>query len=380
MTICFCLSLGSAIALGLGRFAYALVLPSMQSDLAWSFAEAGALNSANALGHLAGAFLAIPLIPAWGAVRVAILGAILTSAGIAATPISAAYEPLLLLRFAAGLTGALSFVAGGTLAAQAASGLGKRASLGVGVFYGCPGVGIMLSAAIVPNALAGVAANWVYAWLGMGVAAAVMALIVILAALRGDTATPAEEAPAAGGGVSLLPALTGYTLYAAGYVGYITFIVASVREQGGSESEAALWWAGLGLGGLVAGVLWARVIRSDSGRGLALLTGLTGLAAAIPLFGWGSIGFAISFILFGLTFLSVVAATTNLVRLARPAADWSRWIGYFTIAFGVGQTAGPVVSGFAADWVASTDGVLWVSAALLLFGAGGALMQRRVSS
>ena len=44
------LSLGSAIALGLARFAYALLFPSMKPDLGWSFAQAGAMNTANALG------------------------------------------------------------------------------------------------------------------------------------------------------------------------------------------------------------------------------------------------------------------------------------------------------------------------------------------
>jgi predicted MFS family arabinose efflux permease len=48
------LSLGSAIALGFARFAYALLLPSMKLDLGWSFAEAGAMNTANALGYLLG--------------------------------------------------------------------------------------------------------------------------------------------------------------------------------------------------------------------------------------------------------------------------------------------------------------------------------------
>lgn len=44
------LSLGSAIALGLARFSYALLLPAMKADLAWSFAQAGAMNTANAAG------------------------------------------------------------------------------------------------------------------------------------------------------------------------------------------------------------------------------------------------------------------------------------------------------------------------------------------
>src|SRR5687768_6780125 len=50
------LAAASAIALGFGRFGYALVLPAMRDDLGWSYGAAGLLNTANALGYLAGAF------------------------------------------------------------------------------------------------------------------------------------------------------------------------------------------------------------------------------------------------------------------------------------------------------------------------------------
>ena len=35
--LAICLSLGSAIALGLARFSYALLLPPMKADLGWTF-------------------------------------------------------------------------------------------------------------------------------------------------------------------------------------------------------------------------------------------------------------------------------------------------------------------------------------------------------
>src|SRR5689334_3597053 len=55
------LAMGPAVGLGLGRFAYALLLPAMRVDLGWSYAQAGALNTANAAGYLIGALLAAPL-------------------------------------------------------------------------------------------------------------------------------------------------------------------------------------------------------------------------------------------------------------------------------------------------------------------------------
>ena len=53
------LALAAAVSLGMARFSYALLLPPMRADLAWSYLTAGAMNTANAAGYLAGA-LAMP--------------------------------------------------------------------------------------------------------------------------------------------------------------------------------------------------------------------------------------------------------------------------------------------------------------------------------
>ncbi len=55
------LAMGPAVGLGLGRFAYALLLPAMRADLGWSYAAAGAMNTANAAGYLVGALAAAPI-------------------------------------------------------------------------------------------------------------------------------------------------------------------------------------------------------------------------------------------------------------------------------------------------------------------------------
>src|SRR3978361_2377706 len=55
------LSFGSANALGLTRVSYETLLPAMKADLGWSFAQAGAMNTANPFGYLLGA-LAFPFI------------------------------------------------------------------------------------------------------------------------------------------------------------------------------------------------------------------------------------------------------------------------------------------------------------------------------
>ena len=48
---------GVCISNGFARFAYGLILPAMQDDLAWNYSQAGWINTANALGYIAGALL-----------------------------------------------------------------------------------------------------------------------------------------------------------------------------------------------------------------------------------------------------------------------------------------------------------------------------------
>ena len=55
-------SLAPTICLGIGRFAYSLVLPDMRDSLGWSYSAAGFMNTINAVGYLAGALVAARVI------------------------------------------------------------------------------------------------------------------------------------------------------------------------------------------------------------------------------------------------------------------------------------------------------------------------------
>ncbi|MBV9469483.1 MAG: YbfB/YjiJ family MFS transporter, partial [Abitibacteriaceae bacterium] len=55
MPLALGLCLAPAVAIGFGRFAYALILPAIRINLGWSYAQAGGLNTANAVGYLLGA-------------------------------------------------------------------------------------------------------------------------------------------------------------------------------------------------------------------------------------------------------------------------------------------------------------------------------------
>eukprot|EP01036_Dinobryon_divergens_P038608 gene38608-50705_t len=73
------LSLGAAVSLGITRFAYGLLLPPMREDLGWSYTLAGAMNTANAMGYLLGAFAAPWLLKGRPPVQLLVVGSLLAS-------------------------------------------------------------------------------------------------------------------------------------------------------------------------------------------------------------------------------------------------------------------------------------------------------------
>src|SRR5690348_5776990 len=93
------LALGPVVALGFSRFAYSLLLPPMREQLHWSFAQAGGLNTSNAIGYILGTLLAAWVAQQMGN-RSAFLGSMAISAVILLlSGITSTYMMLLALRF-----------------------------------------------------------------------------------------------------------------------------------------------------------------------------------------------------------------------------------------------------------------------------------------
>src|SRR5205823_3066085 len=95
------LSLGPAVSNGIGRFAYALVLPAMRTDLRWTYTQAGWVNTANALGYLAGSLATLRLLRRARPQRLFAAAMVVTTIAIFASGLSRSYPALLSLRFVA---------------------------------------------------------------------------------------------------------------------------------------------------------------------------------------------------------------------------------------------------------------------------------------
>src|SRR5258705_10317535 len=114
------LSLAPTVGLGIGRFAYSLVLPDMRDALVWSYSAAGFMNTVNAAGYLAGALMASRLIKRFGLAVTVRWGTIACVASLALCAMSGNFAVLSFARLLAGLGAAAGFVAAGALAATIA--------------------------------------------------------------------------------------------------------------------------------------------------------------------------------------------------------------------------------------------------------------------
>ena len=376
------LSLGAAVSLGITRFAYGLLLPPMRADLGWSYTLAGAMNTANAVGYLAGALAMAALVRRFSPSVLLVWGSVLASVWMALAGFFSDATALMLQRLLAGVASALVFTTGGLLAARLAAREPARAGLLLGIFYGGTGLGIVLSALAVPAVLD--TKPWAWAW---WVLAALCGLATALLTwpARVLAALPAT-APSGHAGVDSQRvfraedfgfSLAGYACFGLGYIGYMTFVIALLREQGASTSAVTVFYALLGCAVMGSSRIWAGLLdRHKNGMALARLNALLGVAAVLPAVftAWPLV--LLSSLLFGAVFLSVVASTTALVRHNLPPSQWAAGIGAFTVAFAVGQIAGPTVVGALADSSAGLPLGLVFSAVVLWLGAALASRQR----
>jgi predicted MFS family arabinose efflux permease len=373
------LAMGPAVALGLARFAYALLLPPMRADLHWSLATAGAMNTANAVGYLAGAVAAVPLARRAGTRQAFLAGLVVTAGSLLATAATGDTVALAVLRLVTGTAAGVSFVTGAALVAELGSGCSpRRAAVLLGGYFAGGGAGIVVSGLALPPLLAATtaASGWRWGWVllaGLS-AVALAASVPAVLSCREPSAPPAASRrwPAR----RLTAVMASYGLFGVGYIAYMTFIVAFLAGHGARPGEISSFWVVLGAAAIAGGFAWPPLIaRLRGGRGLAVVLAVVATGAVLPLVSGSAVAAIISAVLFGGSFLAVVAAATAVARRSLVQHHWAPAIGTLTVAFAVGQCFGPVLAGVLSDGPAGLRLGLSLSAGLLVAGAVVALAQ-----
>ena len=241
------LLLGVTVTNGFARFAYGLLLPAMQTQMDWNYAQAGWLSTVNALGYILGAISTLFLVQKFPSEKLFAFGLITTSVVLFMTGVLPALEAQYALRFLAGTFGAVSFSTAGALASGLFKENARLNALSIAILFGTGGgLGIILSGAFIPT-LIDVVGNgaWPMCWMIIGLFSMVFMPFGIWSALQVESSKPSRLTRSDFPLLKMLPELAGYACFGFGYIVYLTFLSAWMTAQSISATMiTAIWVSG----------------------------------------------------------------------------------------------------------------------------------------
>ena len=366
------LALGVTVTNSFARFAYGLILPAMKSEMAWTYAQAGWLNTANALGYIVGAVITMLFIGRRSPTLLFAFGLITTTIALLATGLNAALWWQTMWRILAGLFGAMSFSTAGVLVAGLFKDSPRHNALAIAILFGTGGgVGIVLAGAALPGMLDHYGnSSWPMAWVAVGAVSVSFLPLSLWAAAQLSVPVQIQSKAPALPIRRMLAQMAGYAGFGLGYIVYLTFLSAWMTEQSASTGFISAVWVLLGLCICISPLVWRPILaRHASGVPLAMILSCIALGSALPVLWPGSLSLLISAVVFGLSVFMAPSAVTNFTRQNLPPESWGQAISLFTVIFAVAQTLGPYGAGLVGDLSHNIGTGLLVAAALLLIGA-----------
>lgn len=343
-------------------------MPAMQEDLGWSFAQASWMNTANALGYVLGTVTGFLLLARVPTRRLFQGGLVLCSVSVLLMALDLGIAWLIAVRVLSGVGAAWAFSTGGTLVGELYEGDARRRGAAIGVFFGCAGVGMIITAASTPALFeAQGAAAWPVAWLCLGViCSVVMAWPLWEARERGLSPGHGSN------GVALVrrplwSPMLAYFGFAVAHSGYVFFVFAWSRAQSLSWLHGAGMWVVLGLGVLVSAAIWKGALaRWSPTRTLAACCLAVGVGGALPLAHLQIGMIYASALLVGSSLFIAPSAMAVLARNVFPPPRRAAGLMVFSIVFSIGQSLGSWGFGHLADRFSLTTVLVASSAGLIL--------------
>ena len=328
-----------AVAMGIGRFAFTPIMPMMEADAGLSLRAAGWLAAANYLGYFLGAL---------GAARLSLTqavrgGLLLIAVATFAMGLTHVLALQLLLRLVAGVASAWVLVHVSAWALTRLTELGRGAA--GGTLYAGVGLGVAAAGLAVMGAMH---MHWHSdrAWQLFGG----LSLLVALALWR---VFRGGAAPARTAGATASPRihwnadkrrlLWCYGALGIGYIIPATYLPAMAHRYIGDPLVFGLAWPVFGAASALSTLIAARGLAHVNDRKLwAACYVLMATGSALPALWPGLAAILIAALLVGGTYMVV---TMQGLREARRAAgaEATAFIAVMTAAFAIGQIAGPLL-------------------------------------
>ena len=362
IVICGALTLFSC--LGLARFAFGMLLPSMGAGLGLAYDQMGFVSTGNFAGYLTAVVVTPFLMQRLKPRLTIILGLALITLCMLAISRCNSYLAVVVLY---GLVGAGSGLANIPVMVLVSHWFRKeRRGKAAGLMIMGNGSAIIFSGILIPalNRAFG-AEGWRTGWLILGAISLAIVLIVAIF-LRNDPEELQLEPIGAKQPIAeqdippkktvhpgriLLQLGVLYHLFGATYVVYGTFIVtAMVSEYGFAEARAGMFWSWVGFFSIFSGVGFG-MLSDRIGRrvGLMVVFSIQTLAYLLAGSGIGTPALILSIVLYGISAFAIpsimAAAVGDYLGLTRAAGAFST----VTFFFAIGQTVGPGTAGVIAE-------------------------------
>jgi len=360
---------GLVLTIGLARFAYTPLLPSLQAQTGLNDANAGVLAAINYAGYMSGAIAVAWIDSVRLRHRLYSLGlwmAILTTASMAVSP---SFEIWALSRFVGGLCGAAGMLLGSGLVLGWLMRNGQRPELGLH-FVGI-GLGIVVSA-IGAWGLSLIWPDWDAQWFAF----ACIGLVFLWPAWVWRPPVPDELSTNSNTSNTphIIPTrwlwtmLVSYFAAGWGFVISATFTVAIVEREPLLAGQGHLAWAMVGLAAMPAVFIWDRIARLVGDKQALLIAfGLQTLSVLMPAASGSMFAAMVGAVGYGATFIGIVSLTLAMVGRLSPNNP-GKAMARFTLGYGAAQMIAPVVAGYMAQSSGSFHGALWVTAAVMSLG------------
>lgn len=366
---------------GLARYAYAMLLPAMQSGLQLSYEQAGYIGTGNFIGYLLSVLL-VPRTLRRITPRCAITcGLLLISLTLLAISRSSAFWQVVCLYSLAGVGGGFANIPLMLLVTYWFHRTRRGRALGLAI--GGNGAGIVLAGLLIPylNRCFG-AAGWRIGWLMLGLICLGVTVVAGLLLRNSPVEMGLEpigepencrveqlvsHAHGRDAGLLLRLGLI-YAAFGATFMIYGTFLVTTmVREYRFTEATAGFYWSWVGLCSLFSGVLFGGLSDRIGRRwGLALVLMIQTSAYLLVGLKLGGFWLMASIVLYGLVVFAIpaimTAAIAEYMGLARAAAAFAT----VTLFFAAGQSVGPAVAGLLARSTGSFSNAYLLAASLTL--------------
>lgn len=358
--------------MGIGRFAYTVILPYMQEAEQFSNATAGFLATSNYLGYFVGALIAgkmriqnkqIPYL------RIGMFISIVTTAYIGLT---GSYYVWYIVRFISGVISAFIFVVVSSIVLDR---LAKEEKTQLsGLFYSGVGLGIMISSLIVSPLHKYFA--WNGTWIGLALFSIVLFVFIWLFIQKDNTKVSVQKVSNGPANIVNAPPkewipwlIIAYGLEGLGYIVTGTFIVSIAETSSVFRGDATMVWFIVGLAAVPSCLIWAKMAQKIGYvKSLIIAMLLQAFGIVLPAIEENSMMIYTSAFLFGATFMGITTIATTLARRIVPSNS-NRILGFITASYAFGQLIGPSLAGILASSSNSYDMALIGASGIVFVGA-----------